>query len=287
MQLPALDLTTAQSISHLKEEYMTWLQRDEWGAPAPKAALQRMALPVSTVFLHHTVTPVSADPKADMRKVTNYAKYIDVPYTVVVHPDGTIFTGRYLNGVPALGAHTGGHNSTSLGIAVIGNYVNDQPSPEAIESVARVIEAFVNQGFVTSYFILKSHDQAPYATACCGTNLRAQITDIYSKTKQFIGGSIPVYTPQPVPQKPQAPTKNYPAYPMLLKKGSKGVFVVQLQQKLRERGWKYDGKKLVVDGDFGSKTEAVIKWYQAEKGLTVDGIVGPITWNSIFKSPVT
>ena len=261
---------------------MAWLQRDEWGVKAPTAALQRMALPVSTVFLHHTVTPVSNDPKADFRKVTNYSKYIDVPYTVMVHPDGTIATGRYLNGVPALGAHTGGHNSTSLGVAVLGNYVNDQPTPAAIESVARVIEAFVKQGFVTKSFNLKSHDQAPYATACCGTHLRAQIADIYAKTKVFVGETSPIYVPAPVPQKPQAPINNYPAYPMLLRKGSKGVFVVQLQQKLKDRGW-----KITVDGQFGPATEKVIRAYQKEKGLTIDGLVGNQTWNSIFKSPVT
>jgi len=262
---------------------MAWLQRDEWGAPAPKAALQRMALPVSTVFLHHTVTPVSADPKADMRRVTNYSKYVDVPYTVVVHPDGTIMTGRYLNGVPALGAHTKGHNSTAVAIAVIGNYVNDQPTQAAINSVATILSAFIANGFITPSFVLKAHQDAPYATACCGTNLKAKIAEILGK----VGHASPVYTPQPVKQKPQTPVSNHPAYPMLLRKGSKGVFVVQLQQKLRDRGWKYEGQKLVVDGDFGGKTEAVVKWYQAEKGLKVDGIVGPATWNSIFKSPIT
>ena len=87
---------------------MAWYQRGEWEAPAPKAALQSMRLPVSKVYLHHTVTRITEDSKADMRRVTDYSKYIDVPYTVVVHPNGDIFTGRYLNGVPALGAHTGG-----------------------------------------------------------------------------------------------------------------------------------------------------------------------------------
>lgn len=257
---------------------MSWLQRSEWGALAPKAQLQRMALPVSTVFLHHTVTSVSADAKADFRKVTNYSKYIDVPYHVLVHPDGTIGTGRYLGGVPALGAHTGGHNSHSLGIAVIGNYVNEQPSQAAIDSVATVLSAFIAKGFITTQFILKSHSDAPYATACCGTNLKAKIADVLS----HVGRVPPVYAPVPVPQKPQVPINNYPAYPMLLRRGMKNVFVRQFQAKLRDRGW-----NISVDGDFGPKTEAIVKQFQKEKKLSVDGLVGPATWRSIFLSPVT
>lgn len=257
---------------------MAWLQRSEWGAPAPKAALQRMSLPVSTVFLHHTVTPVSDDPKADMRKVTNYSKYVDVPYTVVVHPNGDIFTGRYLNGVPALGAHTGGKNSVSLGVAVLGNYVNDQPSEAAIDAVALVLKSFIDRGFITSQFNLKSHSDAPYSTACCGTNLKAKIAEVFAR----IGKTSPVYVPTPVPQAPQTPVHNYPAYPGLLRRGSKGTFVRQFQAKLRDRGW-----NIGVDGDFGLKTEKIVRQFQAEKGLGVDGLIGPASWKAIFLSPVT
>lgn len=258
---------------------MAWFQRDEWGAPAPKAALQSMALPCSTVFLHHTVTPVSGDSKADMRKITDYSKYVDVPYTVVVHPNGDILTGRYLNGVPALGAHTGGHNATSLGVAVIGRYDQDvAPTEAALASVAHVLNSFGKQGFITKTFAFKAHQDAPYATACCGKNLKAQIGAIFANAK-VEGG---VFTPQPVAQQPQAPTSNVPAYPMLLKRGTKGAFVRQFQQKLRDRGW-----TISVDGDFGPKTEAIVRQFQAEKRLVVDGVIGPASWRSIFTSPVT
>lgn len=258
---------------------MSWLQRDEWGAPAPKAQLQRMALPVSRVFLHHTVTSVSDDSKADMRKVTNYSRFVDVPYHVVVHPNGDIFTGRYLNGVPALGAHTGGHNSTSLGIALIGRYDQDvRPTQAALDSIAKVLNAFGDQGYLTKTFELKSHSDAPYATACCGTNLKAQISAIFADAK-VVGG---VFVPQPVPQKPQTPVNSYPAYPMLLRRGSKNVFVRQFQQRLRDRGWKID-----VDGLFGPQTEKVVRAFQKDKRLAVDGIVGRNTWKAIWLSPIT
>jgi peptidoglycan hydrolase-like protein with peptidoglycan-binding domain len=36
--------------------------------------------------------------------------------------------------------------------------------------------------------------------------------------------------------------------------------------------------QLAVDGDFGTHTYEAVKCYQADYGLSNDGIVGPITW---------
>lgn len=38
---------------------------------------------------------------------------------------------------------------------------------------------------------------------------------------------------------------------------------------------------LTVDGYFGTATEAQVKWYQHMRGITVDGIVGPVTWRNM------
>ena len=62
---------------------------------------------------------------------------------------------------------------------------------------------------------------------------------------------------------------------MLLKVGSKGIDVVKLQIKL--------GVDAV--GKFGPKTEAAVKGWQVAHGLTPDGIVGDVTWATMFFTP--
>ena len=58
---------------------------------------------------------------------------------------------------------------------------------------------------------------------------------------------------------------------MLLKKGSKGKEVKQLQEAL----------EIGADGIFGSGTEAAVKKFQKDNGLIADGIVGSKTWEAI------
>jgi len=37
-----------------------------------------------------------------------------------------------------------------------------------------------------------------------------------------------------------------------------------------------------ADGVFGRVTERAVKRWQSVNGLTVDGVVGPITWKAMF-----
>ena len=60
---------------------------------------------------------------------------------------------------------------------------------------------------------------------------------------------------------------------MLLKKGDNNENVKLMQQKL--------GIEPAVT-NFGPKTEAAVKAWQAANGLTPDGVVGPVTWAKIM-----
>lgn len=57
----------------------------------------------------------------------------------------------------------------------------------------------------------------------------------------------------------------------ILKMGSKGNFVRRVQKAVGA----------YVDGSFGAKTEEAVKAFQKKHNLTVDGVVGPQTWNAI------
>ena len=54
----------------------------------------------------------------------------------------------------------------------------------------------------------------------------------------------------------------------LSKYGSKGSEVIQIQTKLKRWGY-YNG---TIDGVYGSKTLAAVKWFQSKNGLNPDGI---------------
>lgn len=58
--------------------------------------------------------------------------------------------------------------------------------------------------------------------------------------------------------------------------------IKQFQSKLKARGW-----SITADGLFGPATSKVVKQFQKEKGLSVDGGVGAETWAAIWEEPVT
>lgn len=87
--------------------------------------------------------------------------------------------------------------------------------------------------------------------------------------------------PAPAPAQPAAP-----AYPgTLLRRGSTGndVRVMQARLKMHCDGSHYPTSATFVDGDFGPHTEAAVKWFQTARNLGADGIVGPMTWGSLWR----
>src|ERR1051325_4370138 len=59
----------------------------------------------------------------------------------------------------------------------------------------------------------------------------------------------------------------------ILKEGSSGPDVKDLQQKLKDLGFDPNG----VDGNFGPGTKAAVIAFQQSQGLQADGIAGPAT----------
>jgi peptidoglycan hydrolase-like protein with peptidoglycan-binding domain len=89
--------------------------------------------------------------------------------------------------------------------------------------------------------------------------------------KEHYDGEAPWSISVGRPIKTAEPKVDYP----LLKKGSKGQYVVTLQKLLGVN----------VDGKFGPRTEEAVKKFQRSKKLVADGKVGDYTWEALLKTP--
>jgi hypothetical protein len=93
------------------------------------------------------------------------------------------------------------------------------------------------------------------------------------------GGVTP--PPQPTPSPPPAGVA--PPWPGVYLRNFTSVAEAQTwQAQMAARGWTLD-----VDGMYGNQSEDVCRQFQAEKGLDVDGVVGPDTWAATWTEPVT
>ncbi len=73
-------------------------------------------------------------------------------------------------------------------------------------------------------------------------------------------------------------------YPGVLRNGSTGTAVRELQFYLYLlSAYENSIPSVSIDGRFGTATETAVRAYQRFAGLTVDGVVGRATWDSLYK----
>src|SRR5579872_296421 len=65
--------------------------------------------------------------------------------------------------------------------------------------------------------------------------------------------------------------------PPTISEGATGDVVKWAQYLLVRRTLSYNQ----IDGDFGPQTKTAVEQFQSYSGLTVDGIVGPMTWGAL------
>ncbi|MDQ1644088.1 MAG: hypothetical protein QOJ50_272 [Cryptosporangiaceae bacterium] len=120
--------------------------RSSWGASqrlmtwAPEYAPQLLA-----AVLHHTATTNSYRPQdvpAILRSIYHFQAVTrgwgDIGYNVIVDKFGRAWEGRYGGiGRVLIGAHAGGFNAGTTGIAMLGNFTNAKPTSAQLEMVAR------------------------------------------------------------------------------------------------------------------------------------------------------
>jgi N-acetylmuramoyl-L-alanine amidase len=69
--------------------------------------------------------------------------------------------------------------------------------------------------------------------------------------------------------------------PDKLKLGARGPAVADIQSRLHDLGFSTDDDEPAV---FGPETDAAVRGFQRDRGLTADGIVGPETWRGLVEA---
>ena len=95
-----------------------------------------------------------------------------------------------------------------------------------------------------------------------------------TRNKKWTHWGIPACVEGDVPPTPPTPTTK-----PTIKRGSTGPYVTECQEDLLKLG--YDVGPTGADGKFGKNTEAAVKEFQKDQGLTADGIVGHATWAAL------
>jgi peptidoglycan hydrolase-like protein with peptidoglycan-binding domain len=76
--------------------------------------------------------------------------------------------------------------------------------------------------------------------------------------------------------------QTWPVTVVTVRQGSTGSGVRGVQEEFQFRNLSGDPSKGVqVDGIFGPKTDAAVRGFQDALGITVDGVVGQVTWRAL------
>jgi N-acetylmuramoyl-L-alanine amidase len=122
------------------------ITRDQWG-PGFNARVAPSYGTVQMAFVHHTVNANDYAPEDSAGIVLGIAKYHrdhngwnDIGYNFLVDKYGQIFEGRG-GGIdqPVIGAQAEGWNRLSTGVANIGTFSTVTQTPQAIDSIARLL----------------------------------------------------------------------------------------------------------------------------------------------------
>ena len=188
------------------------IARSVWGAKPASLPTTPMRLPATQVFIHHSVTPVSQDPYADMRVIEaiGLQRFGQFSYSYVIHPEGHVLEGCGL----MRGAHTAKRNSTSFGICHVGNYEERSPKAQQIDATRQLIHDLTVAGHLIPGADIQGHREV-YSTACPGSKLFALLDVI---RHPWEGAAVPE---DPNVVKAQAPIVAFEATPT-----GKGYWIV-------------------------------------------------------------
>lgn len=131
--------------SFLAEPHQSIIKRDDWYCPdgksAPKIKAQDSA---RHLIVHHTATNNSfEDFPAMVRCIWNFHSFTngwgDLGYHYLIDPNGVIYEGK-AGGDNSVGTHFSCANTGTIGIAMLGNYMDSRPSEKMITSLQTLLQ---------------------------------------------------------------------------------------------------------------------------------------------------
>lgn len=188
--------------------------RLEWGSPDGNN--MRGTPSYSTVthlIIHHTADGPVADFAAWIRAIwsfhVNVNGWADIGYNYLIAPNGVIFEGR-AGGDNVIGAHFSCQNSGTMGVALLGNYMDSPPTAAALASLVQLLAwraaaLDLNPGGTTLHRgtnlplpVISSHrDGNPSPLACTRTDcpgnqlypllgrIRTEVAALIARTPRF------------------------------------------------------------------------------------------------------
>lgn len=187
----------------------------------------------------------------------NSRGWSDIGYSYGVCPHGEVFEGRGFGKSQA--AQPGGNSTWTSCTFMSGP--SESPTQKQLQGWWELRAYLRKKGLGSA---VQGH-QYFISTSCPGSRIMTLVKN--GTLKKAITGTSP--TPPPVSSgTPKWPGRYITQPPVMT-----GSDVKVWQTKMRQRGW-----SIAVDGAYGPNSEKVCIAFQKEKGLKVDGVIGPSTW---------
>lgn len=138
----------------------------------------------TTLVVHHSALEFYQGPQTIQRLHLGPSRFADVGYHFIVDGLGQLYEGRPLN---VRGAHTGGFNTGTVGVCLLGNFEIVRPVKAQLETL-RALARYLRQEYTISH--LAGHrDFQPDATVCPGDNLHEFLPALAQETSLVWGTS--------------------------------------------------------------------------------------------------
>jgi N-acetylmuramoyl-L-alanine amidase len=139
---------------------------------------------VNKLVVHHSASKKSTT-KDEIEKWHKDRGFSEIGYHMVIEAKGVQKEGRSES---KAGAHAKGANSDSLGVCVTGNFEEESPDTEQIDTLITVLAGWCKK-YSLDEFKIYGHYNAPggsTVTDCPGKYLKAKLDEVKLKVKEKV-----------------------------------------------------------------------------------------------------